>query len=270
MRAFAFHHYTASRLLWLGLAALLMRPLGAAGATEEVFEVLKTKTVTYTNVTVTTKARNYIFILHAAGMASIKLGELSPELQKKLGYASETSLKGPTNAAAVWVNKGLAKMDTPRVRDLRKQLGQRWQGQSLAGLSVRGLAGRTLLFAVLGTMLLLYLFYCYCCMLICQKSNQPPGVLVWLPILQFFPLLRAAGMSGWWFVAYLVPGINLVAQILWSLKIAKARGKSVWVGALLLLPVINLVSFLYLAFSSAGTGGGDEDGEPRVMSLQSA
>jgi hypothetical protein len=107
-------------------------------------------------------------------------------------------------------------------------------------------------------------------MLICQKVGHPPGILVWLPLVQLLPLLRAAGMSGWWFLAYLVPGLNIVAQIIWSLKIAKARGKSVWVGVLLLLPVANLFSFLYLAFSNGATGGGDEDSEPKVMSLQSA
>ena len=63
-------------------------------------------------------------------------------------------------------------------------------------------------------------------------------------------MLRAAGMSGWWFLAYFVPLLNLVPLILWPLKIAKARGKSVWVGVLLLLPVINLFAFLYLAFSN--------------------
>ena len=90
-------------------------------------------------------------------------------------------------------------------------------------------------------------------MLICRKTGNPPGVLVWVPVLQLFPMLRAAGMSGWWFLAYFVPLLNLVPPILWSLKIAKARGKSVWVGVLLLLPVTNLFAFLYLAFSDGAS-----------------
>ncbi len=270
MRSASFHRYVPGKLLWLGLAVLLMRPLGVSGATEEVFDVLQIGSRTYTNVTVTTKAKSYIFILHTGGMASVKVSELSPDLQEKLGYASAMASKVTTNAAAVWVKKEMAKIDVAHVKDLKKQVEQKWRGHPGGKGSAMGLVGPTLIFAVLGIMLLLYLFYCYCCMLICQKTGNLPGILVWVPVVQLFPLLRAAGMSGWWFLAFLVPGINLVAHILWSLKIAKARGKSVWVGVLLLLPVTNLFAFLYLAFSDGSAGADDEETQPKVMSLQSA
>jgi uncharacterized membrane protein YhaH (DUF805 family) len=107
-------------------------------------------------------------------------------------------------------------------------------------------------------------------MLICQKTGNPPGVLVWLPVLQLFPLLRAAGMSGWWFLAYFVPVLNMVAGILWCFTIAKARGKSAWVGLFLLLPVTNLFAFLYLAFSNGATAKEDEEPETRIMTLETA
>ena len=75
---------------------------------------------------------------------------------------------------------------------------------------------------------------------------------MWLPILQFFPLVRAAGMSGWWFVASLLPLLNLVTFVLWSVKIAKARGKSRgWVTLFLILPPTSFLAVLYLAFSSS-------------------
>jgi apolipoprotein N-acyltransferase len=83
-----------------------------------------------------------------------------------------------------------------------------------------------------------------------------------------FPLLRAAGISGWWVLAFFVPVLNLVPLVLWPLKIAKARGKSVWVGVLLLVPVINLFAFLYLAFSDGAPGTDDQEPEPKVMFLQ--
>jgi uncharacterized membrane protein YhaH (DUF805 family) len=92
-------------------------------------------------------------------------------------------------------------------------------------------------------------------MLICKKIGQEPGVLVWIPILQVFPMLRAAGMSAWWFVALLLPVLSFVATILWCVKICRARGKSSWLGLLLLLPVTNLFTFLYLAFAD----GSDEN-----------
>jgi hypothetical protein len=267
------HHYAAGRLRWLALAALLlMRPFGAWGATEDTFDVLQIGTRTYTNVTVTTKAKNYIFIVYAGGMASIKVGDIPLEVQQQLGYATAPAAKAATNTASAWVAKGIARIDVPQVKNLRKQLEQKWRGQPVARLSAMGLIGPNLNWTVLGIallfVLLVYLFHCYCCLLICRKAGHPPGGLVWLPVLQIFSLLRAAGMSGWWFLAYLVPGLNLVPVILWPLKIAKARGKSVWVGVLLLLPVTNLFAFLYLAFSDSASEADDENPEPKVMSLQ--
>jgi hypothetical protein len=205
-------------------------------------------------------------------MTSIKTAELPPELQEKLGYASAS--KGATNTAAAWAKKEIAKINVPQVKELGKQLEQKWRGQPVARLSAMGLIGPKLNWTALGILLalylLLYLFYSYCCMLICRKAGNAPGILVWLPLLKLFPLLRAAGMSGWWFLAFFVPVLNLVPVILWPLKIAKARGKSVWVGVLLLLPITNLFAFLYLAFSNGAST--EEDGEPesKIMSLQTA
>jgi hypothetical protein len=222
-------------------------------------------------VTVTTKAKNYIFILHAGGMTSIKTAELPPDLQQKLGYAAAPASKALTNTAAAWTKKELAKIGAPQIRDLRKQL-QQWRAHPPARLSAMVGIGSKPNYRVLGIVLLLglllYLFYCYCCMLICRKTGHPPGILVWLPVLQLIPLLRAAGMSPWWVLGCFVPVLNLVPLILWPLKIAKARGKSVWIGVLLLLPVTAPSAFLYLAFSNGASEADDEGPEPRVMSLQ--
>ena len=37
-------------------------------------------------MTVTTKAKDYIFILHSTGMTSLKVNQLTPDLQERLGY----------------------------------------------------------------------------------------------------------------------------------------------------------------------------------------
>jgi hypothetical protein len=274
MNACKSQHYAAGRLIWLAMAACSVLLSGPVGAEEEKFDVLQIGTRAYTNVTVTTKAKNYIFILHATGMTNLKIAELSLELQQQLGYAVAGGSKGATNAAAVWAKKELARINLPQFKDFGKQLEQKWGGQPAARLTALGLIGPklnwTALGIVIGLYLLLYLFYCYCCMLICQKAGHPPGILVWLPVMQLFPLLRAAGMSGWWFLACFVPVLNLVPLILWPLKIAKARGKSGWIGVLLLLPVTNLFAFLYLAFSNAAAVEEDEGPEPTVMCLQTA
>lgn len=267
MQAHRVHQYVAGRVLWLAVAALLLRPLGVVAAAAETFDVLQIGTRTYTNVTVTTKATNYIFIVHKAGMVSLKVADLPPGVRQQLGYAGAPVSKAATNAAAVWVKKGIARMDVPQIKHLRNNLEENFGWPAAAGLSAMHLASPKLIFVALGVSLLLYLFYGYCLMLICRKTGNPPGALVWLPVLQLFPMLRAAGMSGWWFLAYLVPGLNLVAQVVWSVKIAKARRKSVWIGILLLLPVTNLFAFLYLAFSESASGEEDEGPEPKVMSL---
>jgi hypothetical protein len=270
MNAYRVNHCAAGWLMWLALAAGVILSPGAAGAGEERFDLLQTKTAVYTNATVTTKAKSYVFILHAGGMTSLKVADLPPDIQEQLGYAVAKSAKNSTNTAAAWAKREIAKIEMPQVRALGQQLEQKWQRRAPVALSPQALIGSELVWAVLGGMLLLYLFYCYCCMLICRKTGNPPGIMVWLPVLQTFPLLRAAGMSGWWFLAYLVPLLNLVPTILWPLKIAKARGKSVWIGILLLLPITNLFAFLYLAFSNGNAAEEDEGPEPKIMSLQAA
>jgi len=100
--------------------------------------------------------------------------------------------------------------------------------------------------------LVFHLFFSYCARLICIKTGNVPGIMVWLPVLQIFPMLRAAGMSGWWFLGLFVPVLNLVVQILWCINIVKARGKHVIWAILLILPLINVVAFIYLAFSDDG------------------
>lgn len=133
--------------------------------------------------------------------------------------------------------------------------------------------------AALAVPVVFYGFICLCFHLICKKAGAP-SALVWVPFVQFLPLLRAAKMSQWWFLLPLVPfalvaglpfvpwhlvtpqivGIWLcgfaacglamaVGQVIWCFKISSARGKSPLVGVCLLLPGLNIIGFLYLAFS---------------------
>lgn len=255
--------------LWLAVALLLMRVHGGAAAEEQTFALLQIGTQTYTNVTVTTKAKDYIFILYAGGMTSIKVAALPAEVREKLGYAalakSNATFKGPS----AWAKSGVAGLESPRIKEIRQDLSRRWHVDKVARPEFRALFGSGLVLGILALLGVIYLLRSYCFMLICHKAGHPPGVLVWLPVLQFFPLVRAAGMSGWWFVASLLPLLNLVTFVLWSVKIAKARGKSGWVTLFLILPPTYFLAVLYLAFSSSGAA--EEDGkEPEVMTLQTA
>lgn len=76
-------------------------------------------------------------------------------------------------------------------------------------------------------------------------------------------------MSPWWFVGFLVPGVNLIAQVLWCVNITRARGKALIVALLLIFPLSSPFAALFLAFS----GGNQERKEPRrvaIMTLEAA
>jgi len=264
MNALRPYHYAAGSWIGSALAALLILvPRMVTAAAEEKFGVLQIGAQTYTNVTVTTKAKDYIFLVHSGGMTSLKTAELPPELKERLGYAVP---KPATNTAGIWAKQELAKISMVPLTHLSHKQG----GKASWELSAKELLFSKAVFVILGVALLFYLLHCYCCALICQKTGNPPGLLVWVPVLQLFPLLRAAGMSGWWFLAYCVPLVNLVAWSLWCLNIAKARGKSVWVAVFLMLPITSLFASLYLAFSDGGVEEAEKESGPKIMTLEAA
>ena len=227
----------------MAVAAWLIWPAGAAGALEETFDVLQIGARSYKNVTVTTKAKDYIFILHSTGMTTLKVRELPPELRQKLGYVENLAPVGNGTSGAL--KKELARLDVAKIR----QFAETWRGQGLRSCPTLAAVRPSTLLVFLVATLLFYLFFCQCCSLICEKAGTRAGPLVWLPVLQIFPLLRAAHMSPWWFLAWLVPVLNVVGYILLSVKLVEARGKSVWIAILLLLPVTCFFAFVYLAFS---------------------
>src|SRR6266404_2935321 len=249
---------------WVMLALLIV-PFGVSGAIEQTFEVLQIGTRQYKNVTVTTKAKDYIFILHSAGMNNVKVSELPAEVREKLGYnAINDTMKTGTNAISNWARQTMARIESPQI----KQLEQALRDHSIpANLKISLDAKHQL--PVLAFAVGFYLIFCYCAMLICQKTGNQPGVLVFLPLLQIFPLLRAAGMPLGWFVAFLLPVVNIFALIAWAINIAEARGKSGWVALFLILPGTNLFAFLYLALSN-GKPENKEDRRIEVMTLETA
>ena len=249
------------------LALLPIAPSVGSPIVEEKYDVLQVGTRSYTNVTVTTKAKTYVFIQHDAGLASIKVSQLPLDVQEELGYAVP---KPATNTATAWAKREMAKINVAQVKTLEKRMEQKWREQPSFQPKLMGMAGTTLIVVVLGISLLFWFFCCYCLMLICRKTGNPGGVLVWLPFFQVFPAFRAAGMSYWWVLAYLVPILNLVPSILWCFKIAQARGKSFWVGVFLLLPVTSFFAFLYLAFSDGAEAEDDGQAQTKVMTLQTA
>jgi hypothetical protein len=72
---------------------LLLLTLNSYAVTEETFAVLKVGNHTYQNVTVTTKGKNFIIIVHSGGIASIKTDLLPVTVLKRLGYLPPSAPK---------------------------------------------------------------------------------------------------------------------------------------------------------------------------------
>jgi hypothetical protein len=278
----------ASCWLVLGLACF---QTASAVATEQTFDVLQIGTKSYTNVTVTTRSTAYVFLLHAGGLVNIKVADLPYEAKIKLGYLAETN-RAPNDVAAhtldpsdissppasaafdlhhplVWLRQKFADLDNvqnPRLQRLFENL----RLEQTEGATRLRHPDVTVVSALIGALVIAHIFFSYCFMLICRKVSQPGGVLVWIPILQIYPLFHAAGMSGWWSLTCFMPGLNFLAFIIWSFRIARARGKSALVGLFLLFPLLNFLSLLYLAFSDGEQAAEVERPRKEVMTLETA
>jgi len=261
---------------WWASAAILALALGQNLLAGDVhLDMLKTRTDSFKNVTVYNQSKTDIFIKHERGIASIKFTELDVETLELL-VQSGYSIKLPASTGKS-VTTVHARELSPGTNEAPATVSDsKWNVISESKLSpelrekimpavtpLMELASRQIspkvIWAVLGGLAIAYLFLCFCFKQICTKAGSEPGFLIWLPVLQLFPLLRAAGMSGWWFLAWLLPVLNIIAQIVWSFKIVQARGKNVLVAIGLLLPITNLFSLLYLAFSE---GGGNQGNQP--------
>lgn len=254
------------RVRGLVLSLFLLQSFTTQAALEQTFAVLRIGATTYRNVTVTTKNKNYVFLLHSDGMTNIKVSDLTAEERLELGYQAPAEGQASTNSPAAWARQTLTRIEGPQMKRLEGGMAD-WYRAKL-GSKLPPLNRNMLLLICMGAAGL-YLFYSYCCLLICAKAGIEPGPLVWLPLVQLFPLLKAARMSPLWFLAWLVPGLNLLAQILWSVKITQARGKSFLVALLLIFPLTCPLALLYLAFSG-GHSPRKESRRVELMTLEAA
>jgi hypothetical protein len=248
------------------LILLLVVLADSNAATDQKFELLQYGTNSYQNVTVTTKSRDYIIITHATGMTTLRVTNLSPEVLQKLGYIQPGKPTAAANAALAM--QKVATVEKANLKGVEDQLRNSRLGASLANLHPAAVP-KGLLLSLVAILLALYFFSGFCCKRLVEKTGNEPGILVWFPVLRLFPLVRAAGMSPVWVLAFFVPLLNVVAAVIWCLKISEVRGKSPWFALLLMLPVTGPFAFLYLAFSK---GGRRDKGDRRIeiMTLETA
>lgn len=232
-----------------GVLLLALLALGSQAEAADIhLDVLKSGTSVFSNVTVYAQTDTDIFIRHSQGFGNVKISNLDLPTLRQLGLAKDEP--GDTSADGA-VAKTTSKLNVGSLSGLKNSV----EANALK-LSSTLRPTPALLASVLAGFLLLYLLYCYCLKLICAKAGSEPGFLIWLPGLQTLPLLRAAGMSGWWFLASFVPLLNVIGYLLWCVKIVHKRGKGMFTVLLLILPVTNILALLYLAFS-----GGDAEAD---------
>jgi len=228
--------------------------------------------VVYSNVVIESTSEKTVTFSHARGMASVNRQKLTLNERVALGLVPPP----PTNSVAstnsfetnkvVGVNQLHQALEASR--DVEKQLRE-------AGVSLK---------AVGAGAVVLYLFFCFCLLMICSKADQPSPLLVFIPFLQILPAYRAAKMSPFWFrllmadvlfritvgiLAYtghigrlpqtvalvlfalmmVLTLVHLIGWVIWCFKICIAREKSPLVGVFMLLPCTQVLALAYLAFS---------------------
>jgi hypothetical protein len=281
-------------LLGIGLA-LLLNTKTVAGDVQ--LQEIKTRTDVYQNVTVTGHNETDVFITHSRGMANVKIKDLDAETLWRVGLGPEPGSPEAVAAAEAAANEGnkmpaaLAKMfESSSAPVMESDMEAQVVGTSAAAGSSganpfsslpesaqmqEALASLQsslpILIGMIVGALLFYLFWCFCLKLIVEKTGNKAGIMIWLPILQFFPALRAANMSGWWLgfplltillvmaagaalmttvgpspvlLALLIPYaiatiVLFVGEIMWCIKIVNARGKSGWFAAFMVIWLLS-------------------------------
>jgi hypothetical protein len=238
------------------LALVVLMPQAQA---DGAVPLIKTRTETYKNVTLVSHNATHVFVQHSRGMATLKVGDLDKETLIGLGVLapevtvaeeSTASTNGHPDLAVLHQSFKESLAGNPPAIDA--QQFERLKQEIKRVLPIVG-----------AVLLAVHLFLSFCCMLICKKTGMQPGILVWLPVFQLIPLIRASGMSGWWFLGWFVPVLNIVAQVLWCIKICKARGKGTFAILCLIFPLTHPLAFLYLAFSG-GSGEVEEEHVGRI------
>ncbi|MFE1646614.1 DUF5684 domain-containing protein [Microbacterium sp. P01] len=80
-----------------------------------------------------------------------------------------------------------------------------------------------------------------------KKAGQP-GWTALIPIVAAFFIVRAAGLSAWWALLYLVPIVNIVFAIVVALRLGRAFGHGA-LFSVFLLWLFSLIGYFVLSYS---------------------
>ncbi len=91
-----------------------------------------------------------------------------------------------------------------------------------------------------------------------KKAGQPGWAAI-IPFYNLYITLKVAGMSGWWFWAFFIPFLNIIAMIIMWYNVGKAFGKGI--GFAIGLILFGFIFIPILGFGSAqyvGASGNDQ------------
>ncbi len=81
-----------------------------------------------------------------------------------------------------------------------------------------------------------------------NKAGQP-GWTALIPFVAAFFIVRAAGLSAWWTLLYIVPIANIVLAIVVALRLGRAFGHGA-VFSVFLLWLLSLIGYFVISYSS--------------------
>ena len=97
-----------------------------------------------------------------------------------------------------------------------------------------------------------YVYFSLCLFSIAKKLHVSEPWTAWIPIVNIWTIVSAAGKPWWWILLLIVPIINIFIGIYLWICITENLGKNRLLGLLMLLPIINLIFLGFLAFSREG------------------
>lgn len=95
----------------------------------------------------------------------------------------------------------------------------------------------------------MYVYFSLCLYLIAKKLNVSAPWTAWIPIVNIWTILQAAGKPCWWVLLFFIPLVGLVVTAYVWMCIVENLGRNKWLGLLILIPIVGLVYIGVLAFS---------------------
>lgn len=128
------------------------------------------------------------------------------------------------------------------------------------GLLIGLMAGFGIIMLII--VLAVYIFCSLCLFLIAKKLNVSAPWTAWVPLVNLWTVVTAAGKPWWWILLMFIPIAGPFIGIYLWMCITENLGRNKWLGLLLLVPIAGFVWMGILAFSKSESTGGPAVSNP--------